>query len=296
MSSEQNSDMRLSDYLRAAITLFLVITLIGCSSTPSTSLSTDSAREKREGSQRGSQSESTQAPPSSLPTDLQQELLDECEPERPREGNPPFYQVNGHRYHVQESSFGHVEEGIASWYGEQFHGRPTANGERYNMHALTAAHPSLPIPSTVLVENLANGRQVTVRINDRGPFAKGRVIDLSYAAAQSLDMVREGTAPVRIRALEPCPQPSSSDREHYLLQLGAFGERRNAEQLLQGLSNAGLGPVAIHYDPKESRPLYRVRIGPLSSVERTESMVDRLADAGITDYRLITESVAEESR
>jgi len=91
------------------------------------------------------------------------------------------------------------QRGIASWYGRKFHGRPTASGERYDMHALTAAHPSLPFGTVVEVTNLTNGKSVRVRINDRGPFLKGRVIDLSYAAARVIDMIGPGTVPVLIR-------------------------------------------------------------------------------------------------
>lgn len=114
-------------------------------------------------------------------------------------GNP--YMINGVRYVPQPSSKGHVEEGIASWYGDDFHGKPTANGECYNMYAFTAAHRTLPLPTVVRVTNLENNKSVVVKVNDRGPFARGRIIDLSYASAQSLGMVNHGTAPVRIEAM-----------------------------------------------------------------------------------------------
>jgi len=115
------------------------------------------------------------------------------------------YEQSGRRYYVLESSRGYAERGVASWYGERFHGRPTSSGEPYDMYALTAAHRTLPIPTYVRVTNLANGRSLVVRVNDRGPFSDpdSRLIDLSYAAAQQLDMVGEGTANVRIEAIEP---------------------------------------------------------------------------------------------
>jgi rare lipoprotein A len=97
---------------------------------------------------------------------------------------------------------GHSETGVASWYGRKYHGRATASGERYDMHRLTAAHPTLPFGTRVRVTNLENGREVEVRINDRGPFRKGRILDLSYAAAQELRMVEQGVARVRIVVLE----------------------------------------------------------------------------------------------
>ena len=118
-------------------------------------------------------------------------------------GNMDSYVVFGHRYRTKESSRGHVERGIASWYGKQFHGRKTSSGERYDMHQMTAAHKTLPLPSYVLVTNLDNGRQAIVKVNDRGPFHGDRVIDLSYAAATKLDVVRKGTARVEVRSIDP---------------------------------------------------------------------------------------------
>ena len=122
-------------------------------------------------------------------------------PERTRAGNPPVYEVLGETYYVQNSSADYRERGVASWYGKDFHGRSTSNGETYDMYALTAAHKTLPIPTWVEVTNLANGRRVIVKVNDRGPFVAGRIIDLSYAAANELDMIRDGTARVEVRAL-----------------------------------------------------------------------------------------------
>lgn len=114
-------------------------------------------------------------------------------------GNP--YLVDGTRYEPMSSSVGYSEKGIASWYGSDFHGGPTANGECYNMYAFTAAHRTLPLPTIVRVTNLENNKSVVVKVNDRGPFARGRILDLSYAAAQSLDLVRTGTAPVLVEAI-----------------------------------------------------------------------------------------------
>ncbi len=118
-------------------------------------------------------------------------------------GNPPFYEVDGHRYTVLGSSVGYVERGVASWYGTEFHGLRTATGEPYDMFAMTAAHKTLPLPCYARVTNLANGRSIVVRINDRGPFVSNRVIDLSYAAAAKLDMIGSGTAFVQIETLTP---------------------------------------------------------------------------------------------
>jgi len=122
-----------------------------------------------------------------------------------RGGNVIEYEQSGRWYRVLDSSYGYDERGQASWYGEQFQGRPTSSGETYDMYALSAAHRTLPIPTYVRVTNLDNGRSVILRVNDRGPFSDpdSRIIDVSYAAAIRLDMVRDGTAGVRVQAVEP---------------------------------------------------------------------------------------------
>lgn len=128
-------------------------------------------------------------------------LVPRAEPRSPY-GNPDSYEVFGKRYRVMDSSDGYVERGVASWYGREFHGRRTSSGESYDMHALSAAHRTLPLPTYVEVTNLENGRKVVVRINDRGPFHGDRIIDLSYAAAVKLGMAGKGTARVEVRALK----------------------------------------------------------------------------------------------
>lgn len=132
----------------------------------------------------------------------QNEVTPRLEPPS-RSGNPDTYAVFGKRYRVKESSAGHREVGTASWYGWDFHGRKTSSGPKFNMFELSAAHKSLPIPTYVQVTNLENGRQIVVKVNDRGPFVGDRVLDLSYAAAARLDMVDKGTAKVEVVALPP---------------------------------------------------------------------------------------------
>ncbi len=122
---------------------------------------------------------------------------------RSRSGNPPFYEVFGQRYYVLSSSVGYIERGVASWYGPGFHKVRTSTGEPYDMYAMTAAHKTLPLPAYVRVTNLQNGRSVVVRVNDRGPFVDNRIIDLSYSAALKLDVVRNGTAFVEVRSIDP---------------------------------------------------------------------------------------------
>ena len=125
-------------------------------------------------------------------------------------GNPPFYDVFGKRYYVMASSVGYVERGVASWYGPGFHKERTSVGEPYDMYGMTAAHKSLPLPAYVRVTNLQNGRSCVVRVNDRGPFVGNRIIDLSYTAAAKLDMLRDGTAMVEVRALQPLDPASDT--------------------------------------------------------------------------------------
>ena len=120
-----------------------------------------------------------------------------------RSGNPETYVIDGATYRVMDTSAGYREEGIASWYGGYFHGRRTSSGDIYDMYQMTAAHTSLPLPTYVRVTNLANGRSVVLRVNDRGPFVGNRIIDLSFAAATKLGMAEQGTARVEVVALDP---------------------------------------------------------------------------------------------
>lgn len=122
---------------------------------------------------------------------------------RSKYGNPESYEVYGKTYRVLPTASGYSERGMASWYGEDFHGKRTSSGEPYNMHAMTAAHKTLPLPSYVRVTNLQNRREIIVRVNDRGPFVDNRIIDLSFAAATELGVVRNGTAEVEVSAVDP---------------------------------------------------------------------------------------------
>ncbi len=208
---------------------------------------------------------------------------------RAKYGNPPFYEVGGRRYVVLASAVGYSEQGIASWYGPDFHGGRTATGETYDMGAMTGAHPTLPLPTWVRVTNLENGRSVVVRLNDRGPFAKGRIIDLSRAAAEQLDMVRAGTARVEVVSLAGAAQPAAAPppaAAAYYAQAGAFGSRENAEALASRLRNAGIPGVAVTESAADGRPLYRVRAGPAATLPDFDALVERLRLAGAADARL----------
>ncbi len=144
-------------------------------------------------------------PPFGAPSGVPDQVPDAVPRVEPlsRYGNPPFYDVFGKRYFVLSSSVGYVERGVASWYGPGFHKIRTSAGEPYDMYGMTAAHKTLPLPAYVRVTNLQNGRSVVVRVNDRGPFVGNRIIDLSYTAAAKLDMLRDGTAMVEVRSIDP---------------------------------------------------------------------------------------------
>ncbi|MGB6452526.1 MAG: septal ring lytic transglycosylase RlpA family protein, partial [Steroidobacteraceae bacterium] len=211
---------------------------------------------------------------------------------RSKLGNPPFYDVLGHRYYVLASAQGYVARGVASWYGPAFHGINTAMGEPYNMYAMTAAHKTLPLPCYVQVTNLRNGLTVVVRVNDRGPFVANRLIDLSYTAAAKLGMLRDGTAFVEVRALTPgnpvgeqLTRATESPSPELFVQVGAFATADNAWRLLGKLRAAGFANAFVLARPEKSR-LFRVRLGPVSGVAQYDALVERLAKVGITGARL----------
>jgi rare lipoprotein A len=162
-----------------------------------------------------------------------------------------------------------IEEGNASWYGVPYHGRKAANGEIYDMYKLTAAHRTLPFETIVRVTNLRNGKQTQVRINDRGPFVEGRIIDLSLAAAREIDMVGTGVARVR---LELVSGPAAMNGA-FTVQVGAFLQRVNADKLRQSLERRYQPVFVFEYDSPKGM-FYRVRVGRVAS----EAAANRLAD------------------
>ncbi len=226
---------------------------------------------------------------------------------RSKYGNGPVYEVLGERYTVMPSSAGYRERGVASWYGTKFHGNLTSNREVYDMYEMTAAHKTLPLPTYVRVRNLRNDRSIVVRVNDRGPFVHNRIIDLSYAAALKLDMVRDGTGLVEVTAInfdessgdrptrrvsspEMAPSPSATGGEHRIfVQVGAFGDRGNAERRLALLSASGIANGFIHEDRSTVPALHRVRIGPVANVIQYDILVEELENIGIADPYLIAD-------
>ena len=207
---------------------------------------------------------------------------------RSAKGNPPFYDVMGRRYFVLASSDGYLERGVASWYGPGFHAARTSNGESYDMYGLTAAHKTLPLPCYVLVTNLRNGRNVILRVNDRGPFREGRIIDLSYSAAAKLDILRDGTAFVEVRSITPesAATPAPASPGAIFVQAGAFATESNASHLLSQLRSQGMQKSFVRTDTIGGKPMFRVRVGPIPDVAEFDRVVARLKSLGITDARL----------
>jgi rare lipoprotein A len=244
---------------------------------------------------------------------------------RARNGNPPFYHVFGKRYYVLSSAVGYWERGVASWYGPGFHKVRTSTGEPYDMYGMTAAHKTLPLPAYVRVTNLQNGRSVVVRVNDRGPFVGNRIIDLSYTAAAKLDMLRNGTAMVDVRTIDPSATPpaitaaaaapvtaaptavsnaaaqpptaassavtpaastGAAARPPLFVQAGAFSDPANAERLAEKLRGGRFAKVIVRDDQIAGRRMYRVRIGPVPDVAEFDRVVGALERAGINDAHL----------
>lgn len=173
---------------------------------------------------------------------------------------------------------GGIETGVASWYGPGFHGRPTSSREIFDMYDLTAAHPSLPLGTRVMVTHLDSGRSVEVRINDRGPFARGRIIDLSYAAARILGLIGPGTGRVSVEILAlPSEEPAVAGR--FYVQAGSFVSRANAEAMRNRLAADSPG-VFIAPFTSASRTYYRVRVAARNRPE-AERLADRLAASGL---------------
>lgn len=231
---------------------------------------------------------------------------------RSKYGNPASYSVNGRTYYVKQSSKGFTQRGTASWYGNKFHGHRTSSGETYDMYKMTAAHKTLPLPSYVRVTNLKNNRSVIVKVNDRGPFHEGRIIDLSYAAAKKLAYTAQGTAQVEImvvapdtpstytanNATQPPPTANTSaphavnkhyvlqEHERLFLQVGAFASRDNAELLKKRLLNS-LSYHNIQTAFLQDRNLYRVRIGPLANLEQADMLADKIVQLGISTPHIV---------
>jgi rare lipoprotein A len=225
-----------------------------------------------------------------------------------RIGNTAGYTVFGQRYAILDSAEGFSETGVASWYGSKFHGRDTSSGEPYDMHAMTAAHKHLPLPTFVRVTRTDTGQSLVVKVNDRGPFVDDRIIDLSYGAALRLDMLDGGTAPVHIEAIsthhvspddaqlaatgdagavqggDSSVSDTASPQAHWI-QIGAFSDDGIATAELRRVASQLQVPGRVEHDSRGE--LYRVRLGPLDA-DIIDSTVAALASAGVQSYTMVT--------
>jgi rare lipoprotein A len=211
------------------------------------------------------------------------------------------YSVFGVDYVPATSLRSYRERGLASWYGRKFHNQKTATGEVYDMYAMTAAHPTLPLPSYARVTSLASGKSVVVRVNDRGPFHPGRVIDLSYAAAYRIGIAQRGSGEVEVESvlpgdapvtaaavpLEPVaaseasaagPMPVGQEVGGYIIQLGAFANNANAQTFVAHLANQ-IATLGVEAKVRETGGLYRVVVGPYPTRDEAKRTGDRLRDA-----------------
>ncbi|MES2958689.1 MAG: septal ring lytic transglycosylase RlpA family protein [Pseudomonadota bacterium] len=232
------------------------------------------------------------------------DALPVLEPIRAGGPNKP-YEVLGEIYKPLPADAALSERGLASWYGRKFHGRRTASGELYNMHAMTAAHPTLPLPSFARISNPANGRSVIVRVNDRGPFVKGRIVDLSYSAAQRLgvqgvatvELVRITPAEIRRGAWQPeatgarlviegdeppapaaaAPAAATATQRGFWVQLGAFRDRGGAQQL-QDQASAALDGIAPMLAVFNENALFRLQAGPFASRNEAQRAAERVRE------------------
>ena len=222
-------------------------------------------------------------------------------------GNP--YQIMGRWYYPKED-YGYSEVGVASWYGDDFHAKRTANGEKYDMNTLTAAHRTLPLPSIVKVTNLENGRALVLRVNDRGPYAKDRIIDISKRGAQLLGYQTKGTAKVKVEIMadeskalkaallnQNIPTPESvletepqkvetSDKKGYFIQAGSFRDKSYALDLESKLKKFGESEIVSAEVGQNT--YYRVRLGPILNEDEAQDLLLKMQSGGFHDARIVT--------
>ncbi len=212
-----------------------------------------------------------------------------------RAGNPESYVVFGRRYHVMKTSAGFKQRGYASWYGKKFHGRKTSNGEIYDMYKMTAAHKTLPIPSYVRVTNLENGRQAIVRVNDRGPFHKNRIIDLSYTAAWKLGVLKKGTAKVEIEVVTKATLANEQRQREITAQ---NSQSPQAIKAVQTQAIAEPSPIKVASQPAAEKATavpstaygYYLQAGAFRFQDNARLMIARLRQAGMGAVPIETHS------
>ena len=287
-----------SNVLRISIVLPVLLAVVSCSSAP---------EQAPESPNKGRYSISQDRAPTQI-VDLS--IIPEVIPQpinRTMAGNRSPYTVLGKSYQVLPTEEGYNESGVASWYGEKFHGHKTSNGEVFDMYQVSAAHKSLPIPSFLRVTNLDNNRSIVVRVNDRGPFHGDRVIDLSYAAALKLGYADRGTARVQLESIvangafrdrgvsattsaagnENLRVSSSSSK---YLQVGAFSELSTAQEVSTKVEEITSLPVFIRtVNISKSRTLHRVRVGPISDSGQIQRVSESVVAANLGSPYTVTE-------
>lgn len=266
--------------------LLVIIGLAGCSSSGSNSGRYSMKHDK--------------APDRPVDVSHVKDAVPRVEP-KSRGGNKSPYTVFGKQYYVMQSALGYTATGTASWYGKKFHGHKTSNGETYDMYEMSAAHKSLPLPTFLRVTNLANNKQVIVRVNDRGPFHGDRLIDLSYAAASKLDMLKKGTARVRLEAIDPrawqrsntvlavatpISEPSVAGK---YLQVGAYSNRDSALQVESKLRQAftDLAVITRSSSRQDGTQIHRVQLGPLQASTSLAEVTNKVEQMGYSNPRLV---------
>ena len=220
------------------------------------------------------------------------------ETERAKIAKP--YVVNGVRYYPLPDAYGFVEYGKASWYGREFHGRPTSSGETYNMYGKTAAHKLLPMDTVVKVTNLANQKAILLPVNDRGPFVKGRVIDLSYGAARDLEMIGPGVVEVKVEALArevgyvkgpegvaPLIEVEDFRQGEFTVQVGAFENRKNAFDLAERLRGSFDEVRITVYENGKGKTFHRVQVSKSRRLEQAEEIGKKLEAMGFAEAFMV---------
>lgn len=189
------------------------------------------------------------------------------------------YTLRGQNYQIIKNTQGFVEKGQASWYGKKFHGHLTSNGEIYDMYSMSAAHKTLPLPSYVKVTNLDNGKTTVVRVNDRGPFHPGRIIDLSYAAAHKLGVLQTGVANVEIAVIDtqkPNITPLKSQQTQYVIQVAAAQQEQRVRTLAEEIGQSLTVPSFVDSENQH----YRIFLGPFTDYTLTQETLERVKSLG----------------
>jgi rare lipoprotein A len=242
--------------------------------------------------QQGRYRQHQDSPPSSLPSKVDfTDAVPKYEPYKKANHRP--YTIRGVRYTPMQTGLGYSATGEASWYGQKFHGHLTSNGEIYDMYAMSAAHKTLPLPSFARVTNLENGRQVVLRINDRGPFHGGRLIDLSYAAAMKLDVLSTGVAKVKLDVIHvsengqvnignsqslnylKASEPNTPNKA-FFIQVAALRNKQKITRMAKGLKSL----YQVPYHTPEKGGMYRLQLGPINDEKVASELLAELKQNG----------------